>query len=397
MNILDRIPIVLWVISLLAIVIMFLIIFSGIISKPEYSKDTLKYFDEEFLERANSYSKSKLLLYAINNLIKWSLTVLFLFIAWDYLGHFSVIKALLFLGLFLLALQIITFPISYYRGFVLEKIFNLTNQSFNGWLIDYLKSFMVSFFVYLFLLGGLYLLLNHASRYWLILAIIVLIIFIVLGTYLYPLIIDPLFYKFEPLENRQIRSEIKTMAQKIGIGVEEIMIADASRRTMKSNAYFTGIGKSKKIVIYDNLLNNFSEDEALAVIAHEMGHWKKMHLFLQVVMASIGGIIVMFFIKLIINAMGIRTDFKSIIIAFLIFSLLSFIALPLQNYISRQFEKEADRISINLTQKPEVHIELMQKLAKSNLSNVEPNKVIKYILYSHPSIMERIKMAANFE
>ncbi|MFO7929306.1 MAG: M48 family metalloprotease, partial [Candidatus Humimicrobiaceae bacterium] len=165
--------------------------------------------------------------------------------------------------------------------------------------------------------------------------------------------------------------------------------------TTKANAYFTGMGKSKRIVIYDNLLKNFSEKEALAVIAHEMGHWKKMHLLKKMAVAVAGGILTIFIIKVIINSMNISHDFKAIIIAFLIFSLLSFVVMPLENYISRKFEKEADRLSVELTQKPEGHIQLMQKLAKSNLSNIEPNRIVKYIIYSHPPIIERIKAVSS--
>jgi hypothetical protein len=154
----------------------------------ESTEKNLHNLGEEFLKRSNNYHSYKLLLYVINTLIKWSFTILLLFLAWNYLGHYSVLKSLFLLGLFLLALQFITFPLSYYSGYVVEKIYNLTNQSFNAWLIDYLKSFMVSFFVYFFLLGGLYILLNYTPKYWLILAIIILIIFIVLGTFLYPLI-----------------------------------------------------------------------------------------------------------------------------------------------------------------------------------------------------------------
>lgn len=392
----EKIPIIFWaIIGVLVIGMMASILVSGVILKPEYSKVALKYFSQEFLDKSFSYSRVKLLLYIIYNILRWSVIILFLFLGWNFLSQFSVPKAFLCLAFFLFGLQLITFPISYYSGFVIERLFNLTTQSFSGWLIDYLKSFMVSFFVYLILFGGLYILLLHVPQYWFVIAIFVLIIFIVLGIFLYPLIIDPLFYNFKSLESEPIKLQIKEMASKIGIRVEGILIADASRRTTKANAYFTGMGKSKRIVIYDNLLKNFSEKEALAVIAHEMGHWKKMHLLKKMAVAVAGGILTIFIIKVIINSMNISHDFKAIIIAFLIFSLLSFVVMPLENYISRKFEKEADRLSVELTQKPEGHIQLMQKLAKSNLSNIEPNRIVKYIIYSHPPIIERIKAVSS--
>ncbi len=393
----EKIPIIFWaIIGVLVIGMMASILVSGVILKPEYSKNTLKYFNQEFLDRSFGYSRVKLLLYIIYNILRWSAIILFLYLGWNFLSQFSVLKAFLCLAVFLIGLQLITFSISYYSGFVIERLFNLTTQSFSGWLIDYLKSFMVSFFVYLILFGGLYILLLHVPQYWFVIAVFVLIIFIVLGIFLYPLIIDPLFYNFKSLESEPIKSQIKEMASKAGIRVEEILVADASRRTIKANAYFTGLGKSKRIIIYDNLLKNFSEKEALAVIAHEMGHWKKMHLLKKMAVAVAGGILTLFIIKVIINSMNISYDFKAIIIAFLIFSLLSFVVMPLENYISRKFEKEADRLSVGLTQEPEGHIELMQKLARSNLSNVEPSRIVKYIIYSHPPIMERIKAASSF-
>ncbi|GAG73083.1 unnamed protein product, partial [marine sediment metagenome] len=167
--------------------------------------------------------------------------------------------------------------------------------------------------------------------------------------------------------------------------------------TNKANAYFTGIGGSKRIVVFDNLINNFSRKETLNVIAHEIGHWYNWHIFKSIIIGIISGTAGLFLINAVFTYSNMVGDFKSILVIILLMSIISFLSLPLQNAVSRTFERQADNFTMHATENPDTQIQLMLKLAESNLSNVSPHWYIKYFLYSHPPIMERIESAKNFD
>ncbi|MBA7699157.1 Protease HtpX [subsurface metagenome] len=244
---------------------------------------------------------------------------------------------------------------------------------------------------------GIYALMVYIPKYWWIISSAVLAIFIVVITYLYPILIDPLFYKFEKLKDTNFQEQIINIAGKAGIEVKEVLVADASRKTNKANAYFTGIGGSKRIVVFDNLINNFSRKETLNVIAHEIGHWYNWHIFKSIIIGIISGTAGLFLINAVFTYSNMVGDFKSILVIILLISIISFLSLPLQNAVSRTFERQADNFTMQATENPDAQIQLMLKLAESNLSNVSPHWYIKYFLYSHPPIMERIEAAKNFD
>jgi STE24 endopeptidase len=209
--------------------------------------------------------------------------------------------------------------------------------------------------------------------------------------FIYPILIDPLFYNFTPLEDKELQKSIIKMTDEAGIEVDKILVADASTKTNRVNAYFTGLGNTKRIVIYDNLLNNYSKEQTVSVIAHEIGHWKYRHIFLGVLMGAGGIILIMFILKLLQANINLNISVKLVLTLFIAFSLLSYLIMPLQNYISRQFEKQADRTVVELTGDRDTQVEILGNLARSNLSNVDPGPVLKYILYTHPPTMDRIR------
>ncbi|MES0341653.1 MAG: M48 family metalloprotease, partial [Candidatus Humimicrobiaceae bacterium] len=156
-----------------------------------------------------------------------------------------------------------------------------------------------------------------------------------------------------------------------------------------------GIGNTRRIVLYDNLIDNFSSKEILNVVAHEAGHWKYSHVLKSIGMSIIGGFLGFFLLGLIFSRTGLKGDIRAVFILILITALVSFLILPFQNMVSRYFEKQTDEIALEITKGYDTQIILMTRLAESNLSNVDPHPVIKYILYSHPPIMERIRYAED--
>lgn len=368
----------------------------GVFSRTSSGNEVLQYFDHEFLKHAAAYQRSAVLVFAINQVLTWGFLTIVAVVLWRQI---PVLKGLPrpgvagYLALLVIALYLLTFPLDYYRGFVLEHRFGLSVQSLSSWLGDYAKSFVISFVLTIIALLGLYILMVYLSERWWIFAGVLFTLFLILSTYLYPVIIDPLFYRFETLENEEMRSSILKMAGEAGIEVEEVLIADASRRTTRVNAYFAGMGRTKRIVIFDNLLTGFSREEALAVIAHEMGHWKHSHILKGIILGALGMFFGFFLLQELLNAMGAGADIRSLILTLLFFTLFSFVSLPFQNAVSRAFERQADLEAIRLTGDPRASISLAQNLARTNLSQVNPHPLVKLVLYTHPPVMERIKLA----
>ncbi len=393
-------PIFFWIILIAVwLVLLGIIFFAGVLARPAYSSEAANYFGQDFLTRASSYSRVKLLAYVIDRVLFAAYGFLLFFLGWKYLGRNPSIgmgRAMAYIAIFLVFLYVITFPVSYWRSFLIERQYGFTTQPFGLWFIDYLKGFMVSFTIAFVGLSGLYALIRYVPKYWWIYAFVMAAVLLLLGTILYPLIVAPLFYHFQPLDDPSMEQEIKNMAEDAGIQVKTVLVADASRRTNKANAYFTGLGRTRRIVLYDNLVNHFSREKIMAVVAHEMGHWKMGHIFQWFLISSAAFFVFIFGLSRFGPRVG-ADGFRTILAIFLIYALLSVIVLPVENAISRRFEREADQISLQLTDDPDYNIQLFVSIAQANYSNVEPNPWIQYILYSHPPIMERIRHAQQHQ
>jgi STE24 endopeptidase len=312
---------------------------------------------------------------------------------------------------FNIVLYIVMLPLQYWRGFVLSHKFGLSNQSLPAWFIDVIKERAIFLVINSGIMALLYVLIIKLPKTWWIAAAAVLILFFILASFIYPVVIDPLFYKFTPLKDEVLQKEINAMTDKAGIKIDKILVADASRKTNTVNAYFTGIGSTKRIVIYDNLLNNHSRGEVLSVIAHEVGHWRYRHILYNTIIGCVEIILLVFILKMVQSGIGvdaaiapaqagagfpsafgrpINFGVKLVAVLFILYSFLSYLSMPLDNLISRQFEKQADRASVMLTGDPATQVKIFKNLAVTNLSNVKPGKVLEYLIFSHPPIMDRI-------
>ncbi|HHT46432.1 MAG TPA: M48 family metallopeptidase [Firmicutes bacterium] len=378
-------------------------LFLGAYSRPVFSAEALALFDADFLERAADYQRASLRISLMRTLINWAGLGALVFFGWNYFSRFRppLLTAAACIALIFIALYLLTLPLDYYRGFVLEHRFGLSTQTFASWLADNLKSSAVSLVISVMIFTGFYALVKYFPLRWWIYAGVISIFLMLAGSYLYPLLIDPLFYRFEPMRDEGMNTRILDMAEQAGIQVREVLVADASRRTVKANAYFTGLGSSKRIVVYDTLLTGFSREEALAVIAHEIAHWKYSHILKGILLSAVQIFISLYLLFLVLQESGItgmaaagsRADFRVVATALLFITLLSFVALPIQNAVSRSFERQADRAAIELTGSKELHVTLHRNLARANLGDVDPHPLVKAILYTHPSTLERIKLA----
>jgi len=380
-------------IGIIVTTILIILFIAAFFIEASRDKDVLKYFDRDFLNKAASYNKTNLFISVAEKILTWIFISGIIYIFWKNFYVSSRIPIILSAALFVLfsiTLFIILLPLQYYREFVIDHRFALSTQTLSAWFTDAVKDGIIYIILNTVGLTSIYTLMVYLPEYWWIAASVIFILFIVVANFIFPVIIDPLFYKFSILEDKELEEEITKITQKAGISIGSILIADASKKTNSVNAYFTGIGKTKRIVIYDNLLNKYSKKEVLSVIAHEVGHWKHKHIFKNITI-GVAGIVTLFFIlHALKTGLQLEASVKLVITLFMMFSLLTYIAIPVQNFISRYFEKQADKIAAELTGDSQTQMDMLEKLARSNLANVKPGNLLKFLIYSHPPIMERI-------
>lgn len=333
----------------------------------------------------------------------WGKTLSLFFEAWGG-GRYFLALALFFLFLFICS-RLLHFPLQLYGDFYLEKAYGLGVQGFSSWLRDYFTATAISLVLSLGALLGLYVFIARWPAHWWLPASAAALGLTVLFTALGPLLYDPLFHRFEPLEDRQLKERLVLLAGRAGLEVDEVLVMDASTKTNRVNAYFTGIGRTKRVVLYDNLVNDFSREEVASVLAHELAHWKRSHLVKGIAAGSLAAA-AFFHISAVLLRSMVETpplflesvrDPAGIVVLVLVVTLGSFLVIPARNYLSRGFEREADRLALELTENTEAQAHVMEQLSRRNLSNLNPHPFIVWFFYSHPPAAERIRFAENFE
>ncbi len=385
-----------WIILGAAAVAYMLLILYGMLAYSPGDDPGKIYFSSHFLARAAAYQRAGLTL----SLLRLALSLLFLAAAaCAALRHFqaalrpSLAAAAGYIIAFLLLLRLLRLPFDFYRGYTLEHRFGFSAQTVAEWLADYGKSALIDLLISAAALLGLYFLITCRPEQWWLPAGAVVALFLFLSSYLYPLLIEPLFYRFTPLEDEELRQQILDLAARGGVEVEGVLVADAGRRTHKVNAYFSGIGRTRRIVIYDTLLERFTPQEVLAVIAHEMGHWKRRHIELGIIAGAAASFVGLYVLQLLLQKMNLHADIRALPLALLFFTLASLAAAPVENALSRHWEREADSIAFSLTGNRDTFVSLYRKLAQSNLSVPQPHPFLKATIYTHPPPLERIKAA----
>jgi len=312
---------------------------------------------------------------------------------------FSGILFFLFLSL---ASTILDIPFDLFSTFKIENKYGFNTTTPKIWITDFIKSLSISI-ILMFIMGGIGFWLIHASpNYWWIWLWAFFLVFSLFLMYISPYVIEPLFNKFTPIseEYEGLEEKIKQMFSKVGIKVSRVFQMDASKRSKHTNAYFTGIGKVKRIILYDTLLQKMNEDEILAVLAHEAGHWKKKHVLKRIVVSEILGFIGIYISFRILQTNWLTdlfniepsTFFAKLVILGLLGSIISFPFTPISSYFSRKQERQADQMAVNLTGSPDGLVSSLIKLSKDNLSNLHPHPFYAKLYYSHPPIVERLNV-----
>jgi len=300
---------------------------------------------------------------------------------------------------------LLSIPFSLYNTFKIENKYAFNTMTLRLWITDFFKSLMLSTILIGIVVSVILWLIQSSPNYWWIWVWGFYLIFSLFIMYISPYVIEPLFNKFTLIEEEGLVEKIREIMQKAGIKVSRVFKMDASKRSRHTNAYFTGLGKVKRIILYDTLLAKMDHDEVLAVLSHEAGHWKKKHVLKLIILSEIASLIAIYIsfrilqTDLLTNLFQIEPDtfFAKIVILGFIGSIVSFPFIPLGNYISRQFEKEADRFSYELTGNKETISRALIKLSKDNLSNLYPHPLYAAFYYSHPPVVQRIESILKTE
>jgi Zn-dependent protease with chaperone function len=310
-----------------------------------------------------------------------------------------------YFALLSLVITVFEFPLSFYEGFVVPHQFDLTNQSFASWIGDFAKAvgvdLLIGSFVAALALMGIHLF----SRWWIVLWL-GSIPLIILGIVITPLIIDPLFNKFEPLQDPQLRSGLLREASRAGIEGSRVYQVNKSKQTKTMNAYVTGLGPSKRIVLWDTLLAKLDHDEILAVMGHEMGHYVLHHLWKGMAFA-IAIAFVGFFVAQKLYEWGLarwgtrwgisgRDDPAALPWLLLIAAVIGFLLSPITSGFSRQIEHEADKFGLELTHLNEPDASAFVKFAEDSKVDPDPPRFIEWWRYSHPATQRRIDFALRY-
>jgi STE24 endopeptidase len=290
-----------------------------------------------------------------------------------------------------------------YYGFRLEHRFNLSNQKLRSWLWDETKGFLVGLVLASIIVEVLYLIIRAAPQYWWLIAWAAFLGFFVLLAQLAPVVLFPIFYKFEPLQDDELKSRLVRLSERAGTRVRGVYKWNLSEKSKKANAALTGIGNTRRIILADTLLDHYSPDEIEAVLAHELGHHVHKHILKSIVVQAVITFVGFWAANWVLHYAMERwhvfetlSDFANLPLLVLVSTVLSFLLLPAINAFSRYNERQADRYAFQSVRSVEPFISSMNKLAEQNLAERTPSKWVEWFFHSHPAISRRVAAAEQW-
>ena len=299
--------------------------------------------------------------------------------------------------------ELLVAPLAAWRHTILVR-YGLSTQTWGGWVIDLLKAFVVSAVIGAVALLGFYTITRLFPRWWWAVGAVGAAGLVVLLTFVLPVLVEPVFNKFTPLEPGPLRTELLALAERDGVPVKDVLVADASRRTSAVNAYVSGLGPTRRIVVYDTLLREADPDEVVSVVAHELGHAKDRDVATGTLIAALGAATAVCGLYLLgawsglLRRAGVESlaDPRGIALIVAVVTVVGLVATPLQNLVSRRIEARADHHALVLTDDPDTFEAMERRLALVNLADVDPNPLEHVLFASHPSTVERIAAARAY-
>jgi STE24 endopeptidase len=296
---------------------------------------------------------------------------------------------------------ILTFPLNFYQSFILEHQFQLTRQSVQGWFVDQIKSGAVSYIISIILLEAFYAILGRRPQdWWWIISLVWIFLSLVLAK-LTPVIIIPLFFKYKKFSDEDLRQRIIRLSDRMKLKILDVFEIDLSRQTEKANAALVGFGSTRRVILGDTLKNKYSPDEIEVILAHEFAHQKLGHLFKLVLVSAFSSLLCFYVIfktsshALSFFGLDSLKNISALPVVFIYLILLGTILQPWDNFLSRKFETQADKLAIKTTGLKDAFVSTMEKLASQNLADRNPHPFIKFFFFDHPPVDERIKLARS--
>jgi len=371
----------------------------------EIPNDLKDVYNEEEYYKSQAYKKENYKFSLITSSFSIVLTLaFFIFKGFSWIDGIArnysendIIITLIFFGIIMIGSDILTTPFSFYHNFVIEEKYGFNKSTKRLFFIDKIKGWVLSVLIG----GGILALIvwfyqKTGDSFWLY-TWLFMGVFTVFMTLFYSSLIVPIFNKQTPLEDGELKTAIENFANKVGFKLDKIFVIDGSKRSTKANAYFSGFGSKKRIVLYDTLIDDLETDEIVAVLAHEVGHYQKKHVFINMVLSLLLTGFTLFILSLFISnsilSEALSVDIPSFhigLIAFgILYSPISEVTGILMNYLSRKFEYQADDYAKNKFNAQSL-ISSLKKLSKNSLSNLTPHKSYVFYHYSHPTLLQRV-------
>jgi STE24 endopeptidase len=368
---------------------------------------------DEFMtdsDRVRSYHRTGRILSVAGYLLDLALLLILLFTGWTVALrtlalHYSQrpwLALLIYLGLFGIITQVLGLPLDFLRGFWLEHRYGLSNLTLAGWAKDQLKGIAVGGTLAVLAVEFLYAVMRRWPERWWIICATAFIGFFVLLANLAPVLIFPIFFKVEPLENPSLTERLLELSRRAGTRVKGVFEWKLSEKSKKANAALMGLGNTRRIILSDTLLGQFHDDEVEAVLAHELGHHVHHHIFQSIVLQGAATFVGFYLIHRTLDWLGPRfgfqgaADFANLPLLALVITVLTLVLLPAVNSYSRAMERQADAYALGAISSRAPFISSMEKLAELNLAERQPSPWIEFIFHSHPSIQKRIAFAEKF-
>jgi STE24 endopeptidase len=363
------------------------------------------FLDESVQKKAKVYEREKRLFGLLKMFALVVIILAFYFsglsrkLAYMYPDSSMILAFIIYVLCFQASIFLLTLPLDYLSSYSHERKWGFSNHTIKSWLIEQGKSFLVGLIIMWVVLSLLFFIMAEFPRFWWLIAGLASALVSVVFSTLFPILVLPIFNKYTPIRNKVLIDALEKTLSKEGLKSSGFFMEDMSRNTKKENAFLAGLGKTRRVVLGDNLVNNMSVPEIVSVMAHEVGHYKYKHIWKFIVMGTFQQIIVFFLLDRIMRIFFIDflSRFRANLTFFPFFVLMlgiisTFLFSPAGNAISRYFEKQADQYALENIQDKSSFLQAIAGLANRNLINAYPEKWMKYLFYSHPPVGERLGM-----
>mgnify|MGYP001312920381 CR=1 FL=1 len=374
---------------------------------PNLPKEFSDIYDESKYMKSQEYAKTNSKFSYVTSTFSLIVSLVFIFSGFyntidlfaRSLGFSEEITGLLFFGFLAIFSDLLSLPFSFYYTFVIEQGYGFNKTTLSTFIKDKIKQYFLMLLIGAPVIYTILIFFGYFNDFAWLLVWLFMTLFMIIMQPLFNNYIAPMFNKFTPLEDGPLLEKIKTYLNKVDFPVKKLEVVDGSRRSAHSNAYFSGFGKNKRIALFDTLLEQMDDDEILAIVAHEVGHYKLKHIQMGIVSGVLQTGLMLFILSLFINNPDLFAVFQmenlSIYASLLFFSMLyspiSILSGVLSMFISRRNEFSADKYSSDTANNPTALISGLKKLSKENLSNLTPHWLNVFLNYSHPPVIKRIK------